>query len=158
MLEVQRFESRLAQTLNSNSFDPLMLASVSERYPMLLLLETELDQLQVRLCRESEMDDFRLLSLYAARLHLTTYYFFDADKAPGYGLRKGLVKAYNAALAYISHCKASQLRNRGFAKHLPPVYTMTIDHEDGLTNLSNESFKPKQTNNHSTKQNSPYKR
>ena len=126
MLEVQRFESRLAQTLNSNSFDPLMLASVSERYPMLLLLETELDQLQVRLCRESEMDDFRLLSLYAARLHLTTYYFFDADKAPGYGLKKGLVKAYNAALAYISHCKASQLRNRGFAKHLPPVYTMTI--------------------------------
>ncbi|KAF6013547.1 hypothetical protein HII12_001684 [Brettanomyces bruxellensis] len=129
MLAVQRFESRLARALNSNPFDPLMLAGLPERYPLLRLLEAELDALQLHGAAapiDAPIDDFRLLSLLAARLHLTTYYFFDADKAPPYDLARGLLKAYDASLALIRHCTASQHRNHGFAAHLPPVYTVTI--------------------------------
>lgn len=125
MFEIQRFEAQAAQTLNSNAFDPLMLVDTSERYPLLKLLESELDQLQLRLSSKG-MDDFRLLSLYAARLHLTTYYFLDTAKVAGDDLSRGLVKAYSAAVCYITHCRDAQRRNRAFACHLPSAYTLTI--------------------------------
>ncbi|QPG74163.1 hypothetical protein FOA43_001487 [Brettanomyces nanus] len=134
MFAIQRFESQAAQTLNSNSFDPLMLVGAQERFPLLRLLETELDQLEMRLNTKGDdgqmdsgsLDDFRLLSLLAAKLHLLTYYFLDTDKVPGYDLKKGLFKAYDAAVQYIAHFRESQKRNPLFAKNSPSVYTLTI--------------------------------
>ncbi|VEU23177.1 DEKNAAC104005 [Brettanomyces naardenensis] len=178
MLEIERFESQVAQTLNSNAFDPLMLVGPTERFPMMRLLERELDEMAMKLGVEvgtdskaqgsavgaendaegittkgdkggltttydgssaptdaagtidgetyGNMDDFRVLCLHASRLHLLTYYFLDTDKVPEFDLSKGLIKAYNAAIKYITHCKFCQEHNPSFALHLPSVYTMTI--------------------------------
>jgi transcriptional regulatory protein LEU3 len=128
MLEIQNYEEQVEKTLNNNSFDPLRLNKASERLPLIQLLENELNQLELRLCSYTEctMDDFRVLALYTARLHLLSYNFLDEEGIPSFELKKGLIKTYNAALAIIQHCKNSQERDQYFVHGLPSSYILTI--------------------------------
>ncbi|KAG7903957.1 hypothetical protein KL935_000096 [Ogataea polymorpha] len=128
MVEIQLFEDCLAKTLNSNPLDPLRLVDASERLPLLQLLHNQLDQLEIKLLMDfaHPVDDMLRMNLYAARLHITTYYFLDTDRIAPFELTKGMTKAYNAALAVIMHCKDAQARDKGFMKYMPGVHVLTI--------------------------------
>lgn len=128
MLEIQTFEEQVEKTLNNNAFDPLRLNHASERLPMILLLENELNQLELRLCSDSNnpMDEFRALSLYASRLHLLSYHFHDNEHTPSLELKRGYIKTYNAALALIRHCQEAQKNDATFVTNLPNAYLLTI--------------------------------
>ena len=144
MLEIQTFEEQIEKTLNSNSFDSLRLNHTSEQLPMIHLLENELNQLELKLCSvpDSPMDDFRMLSLYAARLHLLCYYFLDNDQSNTFEYKRGVIKAYNAALAIIQHCKMSNEREDSFIKNLPSSYILTLWQASVvISRLVNSSYK-----------------
>ncbi|KAH3666215.1 hypothetical protein OGAPHI_004404 [Ogataea philodendri] len=128
MVEIQLFEDSLAKTMNSNPLDPLRLVDATERLPLLHLLHTQLDQLEIKLLSDfaNPVDDIRRLTLYAARLHISTYYFLDTDRIAPFELIKGMTKAYNAALAVILHCKDAQARDKGFMKYMPGVHVLTM--------------------------------
>ncbi|TID23214.1 hypothetical protein CANINC_003231 [Pichia inconspicua] len=128
MLEIQTFDEQVKKTLNNNSLDPLRLNQASERLPMIHLLETELNNLELRLCSPTSryIDDFRLLALYSSRLRLFSYNFLDNDEIASFELKRGFIKTYNAALAIVQHCKQSQERDSSFIPNLPNVYILTI--------------------------------
>lgn len=145
MLEVQIFEEQVTKTLNSNIFDPLKLNQASDKLPMIQLLDEELNQLELRLCsdRENPMDDFRKLSLYAARLHLLSYNFLDTDLVANFELRRGFVKTYNSALAIIQHIKESHDRDADFVSRLPTAYILTVWQASVIiARLVNSCYKP----------------
>lgn len=128
MLEIQTFEEQVEKTLNNNAFDPLRLKHASERLPMIQLLESELNQLELRLSADIQnpMDDFRLLLLYAARLHLFSYNFLDNEQIASFELKRGYIKTYNASLALLQHCKESQSRDDTFVNNLPSACILSI--------------------------------
>ncbi|CDK29532.1 unnamed protein product [Kuraishia capsulata CBS 1993] len=128
MVAIQHFEDQAAKTLNSNPLDPLMLSSASDKLSLLQVLSRELDQLELSFASGDmdPMDDARRFSLLAARLHLSTYHFLDTAKVATFELERGLVVAYNAALALISHCNNAQMRDKKFIKYLPGVYVVTL--------------------------------
>ena len=144
MLEIEKFEAQVEKTLNNNSFDQLQLNPASDRLPLIQLLESELNQLELKLCayEECSMDDFRILSLYATRLHLLSYYFMDNREIASFELKKGIIKAYNAALAIIQHCKNSQDRAPDFVNNLPSSYILVIWQASVIiARLINSSYK-----------------
>lgn len=128
MLEIQTFDEQVKKTLNNNTLDPLRLNQASERLPMIHLLETELNNLELTLCSPTSryIDDFRLLALYSSRLRLFSYNFLDNDEIASFELKRGFIKTYNAALAVVQHCKQSQERDSTFIPNLPNVYILTI--------------------------------
>ncbi|ODV82894.1 hypothetical protein CANARDRAFT_30462 [[Candida] arabinofermentans NRRL YB-2248] len=128
MVEIQLFEEQVAKTMNSNPLDPLRLVDASEKLSLLHLLNRELDQLQIKLCSDftNPIDDLRRLSLFSARLHTLTYNFLDTERIATFELSRGLVKAYNSALAVITHCRDAQSRDKSFIRYLPGVYVLTI--------------------------------
>lgn len=128
MLEIQTFEEQVEKTLNNNAFDPLRLKHASERLPMIQLLESELNQLELRLSADTQnpMDDFRVLLLYAARLHLLSYNFLDNEQIASFQLKRGYIKTYNASLALLQHCKESQGRDDTFVNNLPSACILSI--------------------------------
>ena len=128
MLEIQTFEEQVEKTLNNNAFDPLRLKHASERLPMIQLLESELNQLELRLSADTQnpMDDFRVLLLYAARLHLLSYNFLDNEQIASFQLKRGYIKTYNASLALLQHCKESQGRDNSFVNNLPSACILSI--------------------------------
>ncbi|GME80864.1 unnamed protein product [Ambrosiozyma monospora] len=128
MVEIQIFEDQVAKTMNSNPLDPLRLVDATERLSLLQLLNRQLDQLEMTLVSDFQnpMDDFRRLSMLAARLHLLTYTFLDTDRIAKFELNRGKLRAYNAALSLIAHCKEAQERDKYFVRHLPGIYVLTI--------------------------------
>uniref|UniRef100_A0A060T4K7 ARAD1A18414p n=1 Tax=Blastobotrys adeninivorans TaxID=409370 RepID=A0A060T4K7_BLAAD len=123
MMAIQHLESEIERTLNSNLQDPLGLADISERLSLIQLMARKLDTLELNLGR---LDDIRRFGLLAARVHLMTYYFFDAAKIPHLQHQKGMIQAYNASLALIEHAEASARRSRDFIKYIPSAYVQTL--------------------------------
>lgn len=128
LLEVQLFEDQIARTLNNNIFDSSLLADASEKLPLIHLLSNELDQLEMRLCSNNKyhMDDFRKCVLLASRVHLFSYHFLDTSRIAKFELQKGIVKVYNASVAFLSHIQSSNLRDPYFVANLPSVYNLII--------------------------------
>lgn len=123
MMAIQHLESEIERTLNSNLQDPLGLADISERLSLIQLMARKLDTLELNLGR---LDDIRRFGLLAARVHLMTYYFFDAAKIPHLQHQKGMIQAYNASLALIEHAESSARRSRDFIKYIPSAYVQTL--------------------------------
>lgn len=128
MLEIQLFEDQIARTLNNNIFDSSLLADASEKLPLIQLLSNELDHLEMRLCSDDKkhMDDFRKCTLLASRVHLFSYHFLDTSRIAKFELRKGIVKVYNASVAFLNHIQDSNLRDKYFVANLPSVYNLII--------------------------------
>lgn len=144
MLEIQTFDEQVEKTLNNNSYDPLRSSQSAERLPMIQLLENELNQLELRLCSNHEfpIDDFRVLALYASRLHLLSYNFLDNDQMANFELKRNFIKTYNAALAIIKHCHQAQERDSDFVHNLPNAYILTIWQASVIiARLVNSSYK-----------------
>lgn len=125
MMEIARFENMMAQTLKSSQNDQ-GLVHTTEQLPLIKLLLRNLDDLEIKLFRDSERDPFRKFQILTSRVHLLTYYFMDAKNTPPFDLSKGLVQLYSASVALISYCMEIQAQNKMFIKYLPGVYILNI--------------------------------
>lgn len=124
LMEIQHFEEEVAKTLNSNPRDPLGLSELSERLSLIQILSRKLDELDMQL--EGTMDDCRKFVLLAARVHLLTYYYLDNGGYSEIQLQKGMIKAYNSALALLEHCERTYSADRSFIKYMPGIYSQIL--------------------------------
>lgn len=149
LVRIAHLEDEIAKTLNSNPKDPLGLSQLSERLPLIQILSQKLDELELELAAgsanpENMVDDQRKFVLLGARVHLLTYYFLDTNNNNGSGngstsantisctsgsdlqLQKGMVQAYNSALALMSHAETAHSNNRSFFKYLPGIHVQML--------------------------------
>lgn len=126
MMLVAHFEDQAAKTLNTSTIATLGVLDAVERVPLLLVLEGQLDELERQLPQFGPVDAYRQFQLLAARVHLCSYYFLDSQRLAPFQLQRGLVKAYNAAVALVAHCHLSTQRHPSFVRYLPAVYILTL--------------------------------
>jgi transcriptional regulatory protein LEU3 len=123
MMEIQHIENETEKSMNANVINPLALSELSERFSLVHIMARKLDDLNSRI---GVMDDTRKFTFLAAKVHLMSYYFLDNSGFTNLQLQKGLVQAYNSALALIDHCDQADSRNKQFMKYLPGVYMQTL--------------------------------
>lgn len=123
LMVIQHLEEEIAKTLNANPKDPLGLSELSERFSLIQILSRKMDELEVRL---GEMDDCRKFVLLGARVHLLTYYFLDNGGYTELQLQKGMIHAYNSALALLEHGERAYRRDRSFFRYMPGIYAQIL--------------------------------
>lgn len=123
LMLIQHLEEEVAKTLNSNPKDPLGLSELSERLSLIQILSRKLDELEMRL---GEIDDCRKFVMLGARVHLLTYYFLDNGGYSELQLQKGMVHAYNSALALLEHSERAYRRDRSFFRYMPNIYAQIL--------------------------------
>lgn len=97
-LIVQRFCHRITKAMSGNVSHQLGLPSENERYILINLLETEIDSAEGQFQQRMTLIDE--IYLWATRLYLRLFYFFDSSLADQ--RRAGVLKAYAAAATLIS--------------------------------------------------------
>lgn len=132
MAVIQRLENEIEKSLNSNFKDPLGLSELSERLSLIQIMSNKLDELELSIAQE--LDDFSRFVLLACRLHLTAYYFLDNGGFTTLQLQKGLVQAYNSALALQDHTDMACKRDKGFMRYIPNVYVMILWQATAIVN------------------------
>lgn len=123
LMLIQHLEEEIAKTLNANPKDPLGLSELSERLSLIQILSRKMDELEIRL---GEMDDCRKFVLLGARVHLLTYYFLDNGGYTELQLQKGMIHAYNSALALLEHGERAYRRDRSFFRYMPGIYAQIL--------------------------------
>lgn len=123
LMLIQHLEEEVAKTLNSNPKDPLGLSELSERLSLIQILSQKLDELEMRL---GKMDDCRKFVLLGARVHLLTYYYLDNGGYPELQLQKGMIQAYNSALALLDHGEQAYRRDKSFFRYMPGIYAQIL--------------------------------
>lgn len=123
MTIIQQLENEVEKTLNSNTQDPLGLSELSERLSLVQIMSRKMDELEMKI---GKMDDYRRYMLLAARVHLMTYYFLDNGGFSTLQLQKGLVQAYNSALALLYHTDEAAKRNSNFMRYLPGIHVQAL--------------------------------
>ena len=123
LMQIQHLEEDIAKTLNSNPKDPLGLSELSERLSLIQILSRKMDELELKL---GEIDDCRKFVLLSARVHLLTYYFLDNEGFSDLQLQKGMVHAYNSALALMEHSERAHRRDRTFFRYMPSIYAQAL--------------------------------
>lgn len=123
LMAIQHLEEEVANTLNSNPKDPLGLSELSERLALIRILSRKLDELEMRL---GTLDDCRKFVLLGARVHLLTYYYLDNGGYSELQLQKGMIQAYNSALALMEHCNRAYKRDKSFFRYMPGIYTQIL--------------------------------
>ena len=127
MMEIARFEAQMSTTLNSNARDLHGLVAAEERLPLLKVLLARLDEIEMGMVSGTPVaDNFRLLQVYSARVHLLAYYFMDTARIAQLELHKGLIRLFNAAVTLITHTKKAHGRDHRFVRYLPSVYILNI--------------------------------
>lgn len=125
MVEISNFEDQVAKVLNSNTVDSMGLVDPVERLPLIKVLTQQLDELELKL-ENDEIDDIRKFQIYAARVHLLTYYFLDNSRVAPFELRRGLVSLYNSALTLLNHADTVTKKDPFFIKYVPIVFVLKI--------------------------------
>ncbi|KAF5093440.1 hypothetical protein D0Z00_004061 [Geotrichum galactomycetum] len=123
LMQIQHLEEDIAKTLNSNPKDPLGLSELSERLSLIQILSRKMDELELKL---GEIDDCRKFVLLSARVHLLTYYFLDNEGFSDLQLQKGMMHAYNSALALMEHSERAHRRDRTFFRYMPSIYAQAL--------------------------------
>ncbi|ANB15667.1 leucine-responsive transcriptional regulator LEU3 [Sugiyamaella lignohabitans] len=126
MMTIQRLENEIEKGLNSNLKDPLGLSELSERLSIIQMMAQKLDELELSLSSSSEFDESRRFMFLVSRVHLMTYYFLDNDRLNSFQRQRGLVQAYNAALALLDHSDNVCRRDKDFIRYLPQVYIQLL--------------------------------
>ncbi|ODV79141.1 uncharacterized protein CANTADRAFT_6315 [Suhomyces tanzawaensis NRRL Y-17324] len=127
MMEISNFEDQVSRTLNTNPMDPYGLINSAERLPILKLFMRRLNELEIKMNHELPSEDgFRKFQLYAARVHLLSYFFMDSSRVSSFELQKGLIQLFNAAITLINHTQSFQIKDKKFVKYLPGVYILDI--------------------------------
>lgn len=124
LMQIQHLEEEIAKTLNSNPKDPLGLSELSERLSLIQILSRKMDELEMRL--GPDLDDCRKFVMLGARVHLLTYYFLDNGGYSETQLQKGMVHAYNSALALMEHAERAYQRDRSFFRYMPGIYAQIL--------------------------------
>lgn len=123
LMLIQHLEEEVAKTLNSNPKDPLGLSELSERLSLIQILSRKMDELERRL---GDVDDCRKFVLLGARVHLLTYYYLDNGGYSELQLQKGMIQAYNSALALLEHSERAYSRDPSFFRYMPGIYAQIL--------------------------------
>lgn len=161
LTQIARFENQVINTISNNGTNVVGVADRETVHPLIQVLNQQLVHLDLSL-RESNIDDIRKFSLLVAKTHLLTYYFNDpflsevGSKDGNHNLmqlsnktealfetKKGLVKAYNAAIEFLCHAHSMWKSNPTIIKYLPGVFVLNIWQSACIiSKLANSSLAP----------------
>lgn len=131
MEQIVHFEKQVQTTLHSNPDNRLGLVDAQEKIPLIMVLSQQLDQLESSLTDSNNgkvsIDNIRYFQLLLARVHLLTYFFIgDTVDKINFESERGLVKAYNAAIALLEHTQIMCNDNSDIIKYFPGVFVLSI--------------------------------
>ncbi|AET41051.1 leucine-responsive transcriptional regulator LEU3 Ecym_7203 [Eremothecium cymbalariae DBVPG len=142
MAQIAHFEYQITNTMNCNPLSPTGMVNSDEKLPLLHVLDKQLTALEFKL-QSDHLDDIRKFMLLLTKVHLFSYYFttissdsqlsnlsFSDITIRGVELdfisKRGLVRAYNSAVALLEHAESIGKSQPSLIKYFPSVFVLSI--------------------------------